>query len=160
VGPYIFIVQRSSFNLIFSLFSQAQRILQPQYKPTEVDVVHARASTTGVHEITFSFKKFNIRLIDVGGQKTERRKWIHCFDSVTAVLYVVSLSCYDQFMEEDPTKNRMNDSVELFTKMHSSEFLRRSSFILFLNKKDLFEEKLKFVAINKYFTNFQGWLIM
>ena len=44
------------------------------------------------------------RLIDVGGQKTERRKWIHCFDNVMSVLFVVALSCYDQFMFEDPKK--------------------------------------------------------
>jgi hypothetical protein len=70
----------------------------------------------------------------VGGQKTERRKWIHCFDSVTAILFVASLYSYDQYMEEDPEKNRMEDSVELFEKMFANEFLLRASIILFLNK--------------------------
>lgn len=76
------------------------------------------ASTTGVHEIGFDFRKYHIRfgvclktgliscfrLIDVGGQKTERRKWIHCFDNVTAVLFVASLSAFDQFLNDDPLK--------------------------------------------------------
>lgn len=48
--------------------------------------------------------KIIFSLIDVGGQKTERRKWIHCFEDVTATLFVVSLACYDQFLEDDPTK--------------------------------------------------------
>ncbi|KAH7689578.1 heterotrimeric G protein alpha subunit 4, partial [Aphelenchoides avenae] len=162
------------------LFAEASRIIKPNYVPTETDVVHARASTTGVHEITFGFRRFSIRLIDVGGQKTERRKvstldnfphlivvfqWIHCFENVTAILFVIALSCYDQYMDEDPDKvqrpllspfhrhfqNRMEDCIELFNSMYHNEFLRKSSFILFLNKKDLFEEKLKHVSLAKFF---------
>uniref|UniRef100_A0A915LLW3 Uncharacterized protein n=1 Tax=Meloidogyne javanica TaxID=6303 RepID=A0A915LLW3_MELJA len=105
------------------LLAESSRILTPEYSPTEADVIHARASTTGVHEIFFSFRRFGIRLIDVGGQKTERRKWIHCFDNVSAILYVISLSCYDQFLEEDPSINRMDDSIELFRAMFYNQFL-------------------------------------
>ncbi|KAI1716189.1 g-protein alpha subunit domain-containing protein [Ditylenchus destructor] len=140
----------------YYLFSQATRILQPQYRPTERDVIHARASTTGVHEIIFVFRKFGIRLIDVGGQKTERRKWIHCFENVTAILFVVALSCYNQFMEEDPSKNQMDDSVELFKNMYISQFLQRASFILFLNKRDLFEEKIKHVPLETFIPKYRG----
>ncbi|KAH7714566.1 guanine nucleotide-binding protein G(o) subunit alpha [Aphelenchoides avenae] len=96
------------------------------------------------------------RLIDVGGQKTERRKWIHCFENVTAILFVIALSCYDQYMDEDPDKNRMEDCIELFNSMYHNEFLRKSSFILFLNKKDLFEEKLKHVSLAKFFPTYSG----
>jgi hypothetical protein len=31
-----------------------------------------------------------------GGQRNERRKWIHCFENVTAVIFVAALSEYDQ----------------------------------------------------------------
>ncbi|KHN81677.1 Guanine nucleotide-binding proteinalpha-5 subunit [Toxocara canis] len=85
--------------------AELDRILAANYKPTNKDVIHLRASTTGVHEIAFGFKKYVIRLIDVGGQKSERRKWIHCFENVTAVLFVASLSCYDMFLEDDPKTN-------------------------------------------------------
>lgn len=46
------------------------------------------------------------RLYDVGGQRNERRKWIHCFDEVTAVIFVVALSEYDQGLFEDQSVNR------------------------------------------------------
>uniref|UniRef100_A0A914GXT5 Uncharacterized protein n=1 Tax=Globodera rostochiensis TaxID=31243 RepID=A0A914GXT5_GLORO len=137
------------------LFAESKRILVTDYRPSAVDVIYARASTTGVHEIMFGFRRFSIRLIDVGGQKTERRKWIHCFDNVSAILYVVSLSCYDQFMEEDPSINRMNDSIELFRAMFFNQFLIRSSFILFFNKKDLFEKKLRHVPLHKFYPTFE-----
>ena len=29
---------------------------------------------------------------DVGGQRNERRKWIHCFNDVTAIIFVAALS--------------------------------------------------------------------
>ena len=41
------------------------------------------------------------RLCDVGGQRTERRKWIHCFDDVTAIIFVAALNEYDMMLEED-----------------------------------------------------------
>jgi len=42
----------------------------------------------------------NLHMIDVGGQRSERRKWIHCFEGVTAILFLVSLSGYDQSLIE------------------------------------------------------------
>uniref|UniRef100_A0A183CF65 G-protein alpha subunit n=1 Tax=Globodera pallida TaxID=36090 RepID=A0A183CF65_GLOPA len=83
------------------LLENAHRILKENYSPSHEDIIHARAATKGIHEIIFAFREFKIRLIDVGGQKTERRKWIHCFEGVAAILFVVSLSCYNQVMEED-----------------------------------------------------------
>ncbi|KAI6191065.1 hypothetical protein M3Y97_00187300 [Aphelenchoides bicaudatus] len=138
------------------LFTNASRILNKLYAPTELDVIHARASTTGVHEIGFNFRKYYIRLIDAGGQKTERRKWIHCFENVTAVLFVASLSAFDQFLDEEPSKNALDDSVELFFNMYNNEFLRRCSFILFLNKKDILENKIQHTHFSKYFSNYKG----
>ena len=52
--------------------------------------------TTGIVKIEFSFKGLTFHMFDVGGQRSERKKWIHCFDNVTAVLFIVSLSEYDQ----------------------------------------------------------------
>ena len=42
-----------------------------------------------------------MQMVDVGGQKSERRKWIHCFQDVTSILFLVSLSGYDQCLVED-----------------------------------------------------------
>ena len=54
------------------------------------------------------------QIFDVGGQRSERRKWLHCFDDVKAVLFIAALSEYDMTLTEDGTTNRMEESLNLF----------------------------------------------
>lgn len=71
------------------------------YKPSDQDILRCRAKTTGIIETTFNLGPLTYRMVDVGGQRSERKKWIHCFDNVTAVLFVVAISGYDQCLAED-----------------------------------------------------------
>lgn len=80
-------------------------------------------------------------------QRNERKKWIHCFDSVTAVIFVASLSEYDQVLFEDATVNRMVEAINLFSEICNAKWFEQSSMILFLNKKDLFQKKITTVDI-------------
>lgn len=48
-------------------------------------------------------------MVDVGGQRSERRKWIHCFDKVQAIIFLVAVSEYDQVLAEDETQVRHFD---------------------------------------------------
>lgn len=76
-------------------------MFEPAYVPTEQDIVHARARTIGITETVFTLRDHDMLMVDVGGQKSERRKWIHCFQDVTSILFLVSLSGYDQCLVED-----------------------------------------------------------
>lgn len=132
-------------------FDNLQRCCANNYMPTLDDVLHVRTKTTGIKEIAFAYKGFTFRVVDVGGQRSERRKWIHCFQDVTTVLYVASLADYDLMMEEDPTCNRLLDSLDLFNKVINNPFFIKIDIMLFLNKKDLFEEKLKRTPVSVCF---------
>eukprot|EP01084_Bolivina_argentea_P139946 246140_1 len=118
-------------------------IMEPGYVPDEMDILLVNYRTTGVIDQKFTIKKNIFHVFDTGGQKSERKKWIHCFEHVTAVIFVVSLSQYDEVMFEDEGVNCMVDNLQLFENICNNEWFEKSSMILFLNKKDLFAEKLK-----------------
>uniref|UniRef100_A0A915MCJ6 Guanine nucleotide-binding protein G(O) subunit alpha n=1 Tax=Meloidogyne javanica TaxID=6303 RepID=A0A915MCJ6_MELJA len=80
-----------------------ERLGQPNYEPTEQDILRTRVKTTGIVEVFFTFKCLNFKLFDVGGQRSERKKWIHCFEDVTAIIFCVAMSEYDQVLHEDET---------------------------------------------------------
>ena len=123
-------------------FQRMDEILDPSYTPNEQDVLQSRVQTTGIVETTFTKGNVTYQLFDVGGQRSERRKWLHCFDDVTAVLFVAALSGYDMTLTEDGTTNQMEESLNLFQAICVNKFFKDSSFILFLNKLDLFTEKV------------------
>ncbi|KAM6980385.1 guanine nucleotide-binding protein G(i) subunit alpha-3-like [Aplochiton taeniatus] len=119
-----------------------ERIAHQKYVPTQQDVLRTRVKTTGIVETHFTFKNLCFKMFDVGGQRSERKKWIHCFERVTAIIFCVALSDYDLVLVEDEEMNRMHESMKLFDSICNNKWFTETSIILFLNKKDLFEEKI------------------
>lgn len=68
-------------------------------------IFYWRHSSSEVQSFQFFFLELGFfsvyRVIDVGGQKSQRKKWIHFFEGVTGVVFFASLSSYDEFVEED-----------------------------------------------------------
>ena len=84
------------------------------------------------------------------------RQWIHAFADVTLLLFVVSLSDYDSCCEEDKTKNRLLESLDLFEDVANNPFLKRVSLVIFFNKNDLFEKKLATHPFRQFHSEYQG----
>lgn len=95
-------------------------------------------------------------MVDVGGQRSERRRWFECFDCVTSVLFLASSSEFDQVLMEDRQTNRLMESLNIFDTIVNNRVFSKASIILFLNKTDLLEEKVKTVSIGDYFPDFTG----
>jgi len=119
-------------------------------------VLRARTRSIGIEEAGFGFEKLNFTLIDVGGQRSERRKWIHCFSNVTAILFVTSLSSYDESLREDSSQNTMAEALLLFEEVANSVYFKENAIILFLNKTDLFEKKIQKVSLKVCFEEYSG----
>eukprot|EP01083_Nonionella_stella_P123290 371455_1 len=124
-------------------------ISRRDYVPSKEEVLLSYSKTTGIVEQQFSIDTQLLKVIDTGGQRAERKKWIHCFGNVTVVLFVVSLCHYNEYLMEDESKNAMEDSIELFSEIVNCRWFRNTSFVLILNKMDLFEEKIQSVPITE-----------
>jgi len=137
-------------------FDNIDRINKSNYTPDLQDILRARVRSTGIEEAKFNFDNIAFTMVDVGGQRSERRKWIHCFQGVKAVLFTVSLSEYDQKLREDATQNRSKESLLLFDEIFNNQWFEKSEFMLFLNKIDLFEKKIKVSPLSKTFPEYTG----
>jgi len=138
------------------LFQNLERIAADGYQPTQEDVLRCRQRTSGIVETRFSSGKTDFKMVDVGGQRSERRKWIHCFQDVTALIFVVAIDEYDMKLSEDKKVNRMLEAYNLWTEIVHNSWFKESTIILFFNKSDLFREKIKHVDLNVTFKDYRG----
>lgn len=149
-------------------FDSLSSIIQPSYVPSLQDILRSRVPTEGILEYVFRLERVDFRLIDVGGQRKERRKWIHCFEHVTSIIFLSALSEYDLVLQENCTQlgalkeglekgeNRMEESLHLFRTIICYPWFQRASIIIFLNKTDVFEEKILCSNLSDYFPEYQG----
>lgn len=128
------------------------------YEPAEEDVIKARVRTTGVVGYEYKHKDLIFSITDVGGQRNERKKWIHQFESVSAVIYVAALNHYNSVLFEDEKENAMHEALKVYAKTINLEYFVQSEVILFLNKNDLFKDQLKSeVPLGVCFSREVGW---
>ncbi|KAH8834537.1 guanine nucleotide binding protein, alpha subunit [Flagelloscypha sp. PMI_526] len=137
-------------------FGSLERFFEPDYSPSTQDIVMTRARTIGITETTFHINKLELLMVDVGGQKSERRKWIHCFQDVTSILFLVSLSGYDQCLAEDKDANQMQDAMTIWDSICHSQWFKKTAMILFLNKVDLFKKRIMYSPIKNFFPDYEG----
>lgn len=131
-------------------------ISKEDYIPTEEDILHIRIRTTGIVESSYVIQGIKFNFIDVGGQRNERKKWIHCFDGVDAILFVAAISEYDQYLYEDDSVNCLEEALNLFEEISCNRWLSHINIILFLNKVDLFKEKIERIPLSLYFPDYKG----
>ncbi|KIY43106.1 G-alpha-domain-containing protein [Fistulina hepatica ATCC 64428] len=144
------------------------RIARRDYEPSDDDIVRARLRTMGVQEYRIfpdptpgnlsSIGKLRVRewlLYDVGGSRTMRHYWIPYFDNMDAIIFLAPVSCFDERLAEDPTVNRLEDSVLLWRAVCSSKLLAGTTLVLFLNKVDLLRKKLnRGVQVKRYLPSY------
>eukprot|EP00486_Rosalina_sp_Unknown_P005750 CAMPEP_0201570786 /NCGR_PEP_ID=MMETSP0190_2-20130828/13190_1 /ASSEMBLY_ACC=CAM_ASM_000263 /TAXON_ID=37353 /ORGANISM="Rosalina sp." /LENGTH=221 /DNA_ID=CAMNT_0047994691 /DNA_START=351 /DNA_END=1013 /DNA_ORIENTATION=+ len=56
-------------------WDEIDRIKAEDYVPNETDIINVRYRTTGVIEKRFEINNAKFHIFDVGGQKSERKKW-------------------------------------------------------------------------------------
>jgi len=152
--------RRNEFHILDNTgyyIEHIKRISTEGYVPNELDILQTRIVTTGINETSFVEKERKYIIIDVGGQRSERRKWLHVFEEVTVVIFCVGLSSFDETIREESLTNGMLETLNVFNEIYTSHWLQSSVMILFLNKSDLFKEQLASgKSISNLFPEFTG----
>jgi len=153
------------------LMKNLDNYLNPEYVPTNDDILRSRQRTTGSNEICFVREKNAWTLVDLGGQFCEREKWIKYLGelqnvdevqqkSPIAYIAFIALDEFDVKCNEEPTKTKFMFSLEVICKFSKIPEAQTLLPIVFLNKVDLFEEKLKtesgMSGFKKHFPDFKG----
>lgn len=125
------------------------RILDANYMPTLEDIIRCNIRTTGIVETKVNTPGANVplKLLDLGGQRGERSKWSKAVTTATAVCFVASIGSYDEVLHEDPSVNRVHESINLFGNLVNStsgngKKFSRLPLVLLLTKTDQFNRKM------------------
>jgi len=121
------------------------RIATRDYEPSDNDVIRARLRTLGVQEYRFWVEEGGHEwlMYDVGGTRSSRARWYPYFDDVDAIIFLAPISSFDERLREDRRVNRLEDTYMLWQTLCSLQMLTKTQIILFLNKCDLLEQKLR-----------------
>lgn len=130
-------------NIASFLSSNLEDIVHEAYLPDNNAILNTRMQTSGIRKETFCVDSHLIHLVDLGGQRSERRKWDRTYEESHGVLFITALSEFDMVMWETNKDNRMQDSMDIFQSLMQEESLNNTQMIIFFNKSDLLREKLK-----------------
>jgi len=104
----------SSNDYLRFFMGRLQALCHPKYEPSDQDIIWCKTRTTGIVDEDLTVDGFSFLLYDMGGQRHERTKWLHCMEGSSAVVFVASLSDYDSFLVEDHSTNSLHESLKLF----------------------------------------------
>ena len=134
-------------------FNDIERLAQPDYLPTDQDILRLYTRTTGLYESCFNINHSVYRVTDVGA---ERSKWNYCFDSVNYIFFTVSLTGYSETVYNEPG-TRMDKALTLFASLATSlKRLQLSTFVIIFTKLDIFRNMIYDEPIATHFPGFQG----
>lgn len=136
--------------------NEISRIRAKNYLPKDKDMLLCRVKTCGIYETQFKMDRYHVTMVDVGGQRTERKKWIHCFENIFLVIYFVAINEFDESVQEIPDTNSLTESLTVFQNIISSRWFMKTSFVIFFNKFDIFEDKITKVSFRQYHPDFRG----
>lgn len=143
--------------------SKFAQVCDDDYIPSKTDVLRTRLPTSSVREHRIIVKgnlksKTRFVFFDVGGQKRHRGEWLSLLHDKQYVVFFASLAEYNEKLEEDDKTNRLFESIALFQQIVHEMRDKNKSYILMLNKEDLFNDKFIHgqIKLSDYYPDYIG----
>ena len=139
-------------------FIKATEIAKSDFKPTFEQIFKASIPTKGYRTHQIKINQYNTEIVEIGGEKTERENWHHAYKDVDLIVYVASLSDFNQTMTNEPDTQRTQDALSLFSQIAANPLFATTPIFLLLNKSDVFGRKLAkdFEAFKRAYPGFSG----
>ncbi|KDQ51447.1 hypothetical protein JAAARDRAFT_140182 [Jaapia argillacea MUCL 33604] len=128
---------------------KAQRICEPDYRPSEEDILRARKPMSNdIQSLNIAIGSLSVRLLDISHLTLDYKQWVRHLEGARSVVFCSALSDYDD--------TRLVASLELFDMVINSPLLYRSSVVLMLTKADILKKKLPQVPLERFFPEYTG----
>eukprot|EP01080_Neovahlkampfia_damariscottae_P004451 gene4451-7826_t len=134
----------NSLNLIqngsFYLIKNIERICSNNYKLTFNDILHSSRSTLG---IVSNQSSKTLKILDTGGNRSERKKWKITFQDTNAILFFINTSSFSQKNLEDEITNKSDEEFNTYSEMINEEWISKKPIFLIFNMTDLFKKQIE-----------------
>lgn len=150
--------QRCGYQLLENLpyfAGRVQQVIRPGYIPSREDVLRLWTHTEGIWETTLDLDDAIVKFFDMGGNRSQQRKWIHTFKDADSIVFTVDASAYCRRLFENESMNRMQEQLRLWDSIANSLWLTKTNFILVFTKVDTLLETIELSPISKYFLEFE-----
>ncbi|CAI6338356.1 unnamed protein product [Periconia digitata] len=131
-----------------------KRIMASDYMPTDEDILRIRVTTTGISATKLLNKKIEYEILDVGGARSERKKWNSVIGGTHVVTLTIDVRCYANVLLEDETCNRMQEQLVLFDSIVNSKWFSESSFLVVFTKLDCLADSLRTHRVERYLPDY------
>ena len=139
-----------------SFFESLARIADPDYIPTDLDVVRCEKRTPAVKESSTIINSITYRFFECKVYSHFMKKFKSCFENMTLIMFVADISQYDREPDEHGISPSLLDTLEIFDSFCKSKWYLESPILLILNKAALFKAKLVYSPLEKYFPDYKG----
>jgi len=123
-------------------FDNAERFSDDNFEPTTEDLYSGKLKKKGVRDFVFKESGVQFALIDTREQSFDHRKWFRYFEDVVNIIFLASMDEYND-------TSRLNESLRIFSEL--TDIYSIHPCVLFLNKSDLFEEKIIKEPLDNFF---------
>eukprot|EP00474_Spongospora_subterranea_P000350 CRZ00808.1 hypothetical protein [Spongospora subterranea] len=124
------------------------------YVPTSADYLHCTVRSSGITEANVEVAGKPIQFLDVGGRRAERKKWLPCFHNLGAIVFLASIGDFQESLEEDPTANRLLESLAVFEELVNCRNCIGVPVIVVFTKIDLLPQTMRKYSLTNLFPQF------
>jgi len=142
------------FSNRHSYLSTIERICQPDYQPSTMDIIRAPEKIDTLKETNVSMDHLTAQFIEYN--EDNATKILFQFAGIQFCLFTVDLTCYDQYLDDRQNTNALQDRLSLLKAVSRSAYFAETIILLILTNASAFANKLASSPLSTHFSDYGG----